>query len=99
MKLTRDDVLKLARLSRLKLGDEEIAKFQDELSTILNYVEHLDSVNVDGLEQTYQVTGLTSDDLNATREDEVTEQVSQKELLKNVPKTKDGHIEVKRMIG
>jgi aspartyl-tRNA(Asn)/glutamyl-tRNA(Gln) amidotransferase subunit C len=99
MKLTRDDVLKLAKLSRLQLSDEEIAQYQEELSAILGYVQQLDGVDVNGLKPTYQVTGLTSADENATREDEITEQVSQKELLKNVPKTKDGHIEVKRMIG
>lgn len=99
MKLTRDDVQKLARLTRLKLSDDEIESFQNELSAILDYVRQLDSVDVSGLNPTYQVTGLTSEDENATREDIVTEQVSQSELFKNVPNKKDGHIKVKRMIG
>lgn len=98
MKLTREDVLKLAKLSRLKLTDEEVTKFQTELSSILEYVEQLDAVDTTGLEPTYQVTGLTSEDSNATRPDEVTDQVSQEELLNNVPSTHDGHIKVKRMI-
>jgi aspartyl-tRNA(Asn)/glutamyl-tRNA(Gln) amidotransferase subunit C len=65
-KLTRDDVLKLAQLSRLKLTDEEIERFRDELSSILEYVEKLNAVDVSGLEPTYQVTGLK----NVMRKDE-----------------------------
>lgn len=98
MKLTREDILKLARLSRLKLSEDEIEKYQKEISSILEYVEHLDSVDVTELKPTYQVTGLTSSGKNATREDQVIEQVGQEELFKNLPATEEGHIKVKRMI-
>lgn len=99
MKLTREDVLKLAKLSRLRLSDAEIEKYQTELSAILDYVAQLDKVDVSGLKPTYQVTGLTSEDPNATRADELAEQVSQAELLKNLPKKENTHIKVKRMLG
>ena len=98
MKLTKDDVLKLARLSRLSLTDEEIEQYQKELSSILDYVQQLDDVDVQGLKPTYQVTGLTSEGKNATREDEVKEQGKQDQLLKNVPNKEGSHIKVKRMI-
>ena len=57
MRLTKEEVIKLAKLSRLKLSDREVERFQNELSSILNYVKQLDSVNVNGLKPTYQVTG------------------------------------------
>lgn len=98
MKLSRDDILKLARLSRLKLTAEETETFLKELSSILEYVEQLDSVDVSDLKPTYQVTGLTSEEPNATREDKVSTQVSQKQLFMNLPATEKGHIKVKRMI-
>lgn len=94
--LTRDDVLKLARLARLDLTDEEIEQFSKELTAILHYVEQLQAVDVTGLEPTNQVTGLT----NVTRKDEVINYgYAPKELLKNVPAVLDDHIKVKRMIG
>lgn len=94
-KLTRDDVLKLASLSRLKLTDDEVAKFQAELSEILNYVEMLDKVDVSGLEPTYQVTGLS----NVTRKDEINEyQAKPTDLLKNAPATQDGQFKVKKVL-
>ena len=94
-KLTRDDVLKLAALSRLKLSDEEIEKLRGELSEILNYVEMLDKVDVEGLEPTYQVTGLK----NVFRDDEIKDYGYPVEaLLKNAPAIQDGQFKVKRVI-
>ena len=94
--LTRDDILKLARLARLDLSDEEIERFPNELNAILHYVEQLQAADVSGLEPTNQVTGLT----NVTRKDEVIDYgYAPKELLKNVPEVLDDHIKVKRMIG
>lgn len=95
-KLTKEDILKLARLSRLKLSDSEIDEFKDEISAILGYVEKLSEVDTEGLKPTYQVTGLT----NVTRSDEVKSYgISTKELMKNVPKTEGNYIKVQRMIG
>ena len=39
MKLSREDVLKMARLSRLKLSEEEIEQYQNELGDIVEYVQ------------------------------------------------------------
>ena len=99
MKLSKDDILKLAKLSRLQLDDAEIEQYRSEISSILDYVAQLDMVDVSGLLPTYQVTGLTSLDENTTREDVVGQQVDKANLLKNVPSTEGGHIKVKRMIG
>ncbi len=99
MKLSKQDILKLAKLNKLKISEKEIEQYQTELSSILDYITQLNDVDVTGLKPTYQVTGLTSQDENTTREDNVLEQISQSELLKNVPVTEDGHIKVKRMIG
>jgi len=95
-KLTREDVLKLARLARLELSEAEIAEYSEELSSILEYVEQLQSVDVSGLEPTNQVTGLT----NVTRKDEVRNYgYKPADLLKQVPDVESDHIKVKRMIG
>lgn len=94
-KLSREQVLKLALLSRLSLNEEEIAKYQEELSSILTYIERLESVDVSGLTPSYQVTGLK----NVMRDDEVVAQASSPdELLKLVPHSSGRYIKVKRMI-
>jgi aspartyl-tRNA(Asn)/glutamyl-tRNA(Gln) amidotransferase subunit C len=93
--LSRDDVLKLARLARLDLTDEEVEAFRKELSAILEYVAQLDSADVSGLEPTTQVTGLK----NVMREDTVVDYgVSREDLLRLAPNMQDGHLKVNRMI-
>jgi len=94
-KLAREDVLKLARLARLHLSDAEVEQFTGEIGAILQYVEQLQSVNLDGVKPTYQVTGLK----NVMRKDEVKDYgVTPEELLKNAPATENGHIKVKRIL-
>ena len=94
-KLSKDDILKLARLARLRLSEAEVEKYQKELSAILEYVAHLDAVDTTGLEPTSQVTGLT----NVARKDEVIDyNMTQKQLLQNVPLTQGDLIKVRRML-
>jgi aspartyl-tRNA(Asn)/glutamyl-tRNA(Gln) amidotransferase subunit C len=94
--LTRDDILKLARLARLSLTAEEIEEYQHELAEILQYVEQLQAVDVNGLQPTNQVTGLK----NVMRGDEEVDYgYEPRDLLKNVPSVENNQLKVKRMIG
>ncbi len=94
-KLSRDDVLKLAALSRLKLTEDEIERFRGELSEILEYVKALENVDTAGLKPTYQLTGLK----NVMRKDEIVEyEASPKDLLENAPAVKEGQFKVKRVL-
>jgi len=94
-KLTREQVLKLAKLSQLTLTEEEIERLGKELSSILGYVERLNDVDVSSLKPTYQVSGLN----NVMREDVVKEQQATPDvLLAGAPKTSERYIKVGRMI-
>lgn len=94
--LTPQDVLRLARLARIQITEEEMQKYAQELTAILKYVEQLSGVDTKGLEPTAQVTGLT----NVMRQDEVIDYgTSSQDLLKNAPATEKNLIKVKRVIG
>lgn len=94
-KLSREDVLKLAALSKLRLTDSEVESLRTELSRILDYVEVLNKVDVAGLEPTYQVSGLK----NITRPDEEKSYgYKTEELLSNAPAVHDGQFKVKRVL-
>ncbi|MBW3569294.1 Asp-tRNA(Asn)/Glu-tRNA(Gln) amidotransferase subunit GatC [Candidatus Parcubacteria bacterium] len=94
-KITREDVLKLARLSHIKLREDEIDKFVGELDAIVKYVEQIDLADVEGLEPTDQVTGLK----NVMRPDEIIDYgETPEELLKNAPARENNHIQVKRVL-
>jgi aspartyl-tRNA(Asn)/glutamyl-tRNA(Gln) amidotransferase subunit C len=94
--LSREDVLKLARLARLTISDDEVEKYRIELSEILRYVEQLQNADIEGLEPTSQVTGLK----NVMREDEIVDSgVTPDDLLRIAPHTEGRQVKVKRMIG
>jgi aspartyl-tRNA(Asn)/glutamyl-tRNA(Gln) amidotransferase subunit C len=93
-KLSSEDVLKLARLSKLELNDEQLERFRGEIESIMEYVEQLQLIDVSGLEPTSQVSGLT----NSMRPDEIQEYQKPAELLKNASVSEDGHIKTKRII-
>ncbi len=56
--ITKEDVVKIAKLARLELTKEEIERYQKDLSSILEYAKKLDEVDTEGVEPLYQVTGL-----------------------------------------
>ena len=90
MKINDEHVAKLARLG---LTEQEKDKFAKDLSAILDFIGKLSEVDVDKIEPTTQVTGLS----NAWRVDESIkrEAPSRKKILDNAPEVKGGYIKVK----
>ena len=64
--IDREQVLHVARLARLKLSDEEVERMSSELSGILQHVEHINELDLDGVEPTSHVIELQ----NVLRPDE-----------------------------
>ncbi len=93
--ISRDDVLHLAQLSSLQLSDDEIDSLQVDIGNILAYIEQLSELNTDGVEPTYQVTGLS----NVWRDDVVVEEtVSRDQLLALAPEQLAGAVKVPRVL-
>jgi len=94
-KLSRDDVLKLAKLSGLELSEEEIKAFITEIESILTYVEQLQAVDLSAYRPTNQVTGLK----NVERADEPRDYgINRDKLMMNLPDSEDGYIKVRRVL-
>jgi len=85
MKLTREDVLHIARLARLGLTETEVERFQEQLSNILENFEILQQVDTTDIPPTAQSVALQ----NVMRDDEVAESLPQSQILANAPQ-KDG---------
>lgn len=87
------DVGKVASLANLPLSPEEEEKYSEQLSKILEYVEQLNKVDTEGVEPTFNVTGIS----NVLRKDEVGPDligvgdctISQEESLQNAPQKKN----------
>lgn len=97
--LTKDEVKKIAKLARLGISEDEIGKYQKDLSSILDFVDQLKEVDVEGVEPTFQTSGIFNivrDDeaLATSREDKLKKK---DELLNLAPDKQDGHIKVKKV--
>ena len=94
MKISKDEVLKVAALARLDLEDASIEPFAEQISTILDYVDTLKTVKTDGVPGTSHAISLT----NAFREDEPHEHLERDRALENAPEKEDGTFTVPRVI-
>jgi aspartyl-tRNA(Asn)/glutamyl-tRNA(Gln) amidotransferase subunit C len=63
--IDRDQVLHVARLARLKLTDDEVERMSSELSAVLDHIENISQLDLDGVEPTTHVVELE----NVLRED------------------------------
>ncbi len=85
--LTEDDVRHIATLAKLHLTEEEVKKFQKQLSTVLEYIGILNEVDTSKIEQTSQVTQLE----NIYRNDETTPSLTQEQALSGSLKNHNGY--------
>ena len=63
--IERAEVLHVARLARLRLSDEQVDRMTGELSGILDHIEQMGELDLDGVEPTSHVVALE----NVLRED------------------------------
>jgi len=90
--ISQKEVQHIAKLARLGLSQTEEKKFQQELSSILAYVEKLKKVKVAKVEPTSHPLRVA----NVTRKDEAKSR--KQKLLDLAPTTKDGYIKVKSIL-
>ena len=94
MKLDPETVEHVAMLARLGLSDEEKARLQDQLSSVLDHISVLEEVDTDAIPPTAQVIELQ----NILREDVPGEPLSLEEVLKNAPRSENDFIKVNAVL-
>lgn len=91
------DVARLAGLARLELSTEERQRFSQQLPAILAYVSQLQTLDLDGIEETAQVTGLENvlrDDVYSSDVTDATRRVCRDALLAAVPAVEGNMVKV-----
>jgi aspartyl-tRNA(Asn)/glutamyl-tRNA(Gln) amidotransferase subunit C len=95
MGLSREEVEYVASLARLGLSDAEVARMQDQLSSILEHIAAIESLDTESIPPTAHVTAM----VNVMRPDEVTGSLPREAVLKNAPRQADGFFEVHAILG
>ena len=93
MSLSREEILKISELAHIRLADDEIEKFRDQMSSVLDYVGQLSDVDVQGIEPAAHISGVS----NVLREDVVmpTDPETRRALLDEAPAREGDLIKVK----
>ena len=89
-KLTREEVLHVAELARIKVTEEELEKSQVELKQLLNDVEKINDVQ--GFDDEILIANWSSETI--LREDESKEMLNPKTVVENAPRHSGNYIEV-----
>jgi len=88
--IEREQVLHVARLSRLSLDEREVTEMQEDLSSILDHVDRLSEIDIEGIEPTSHVVPLE----NVLREDVARPSLEREVSLAQAPDSLDGAFRV-----
>ncbi|MBW1739807.1 MAG: Asp-tRNA(Asn)/Glu-tRNA(Gln) amidotransferase subunit GatC [Deltaproteobacteria bacterium] len=95
MKITKEEVVHVAKLARLNLDEDAIALYTKQLGDILTYMEALNRVDTEDVRPTSHAIFIN----NAFREDEVKPSMPVERALANAPESEDGGFIVPKVIG
>jgi aspartyl-tRNA(Asn)/glutamyl-tRNA(Gln) amidotransferase subunit C len=96
MKITAKEAGRVAELGRLKFSPEELETLAAEMSNILDYVEKLGELDLEGIEPMAHVFGVQN--ARREREDEVRPGLSNEAALSNAPYPEEGCYRVAKVI-
>ena len=92
--ILRDDITHLANLCALQLTDGEIDSLRVDIERIIGYIDLLGELNTDGVEPTYQVTGLS----NVWRDDVIELGVAPEELVDLAASSYNNSVKVPKVL-
>ena len=90
MAITREQVLHVARLARLDLGEDEVTRLQEQLSTILEAVSKVSELELDDVPPTSHPLAV----VNVFRPDEPRPSLPLEDVFANAPERDGDHFRV-----
>ncbi len=94
MKLSREEVLHIAKLARVGVTDEDVERLREQLSDILENFEILQQVDTTDIPPTAQPNPLQ----NVTKDDQVAKSLPPEQVLANAPKKEGEYFRVKAVL-
>jgi aspartyl-tRNA(Asn)/glutamyl-tRNA(Gln) amidotransferase subunit C len=94
--IDKKEIERIANLARLKLKEEEIEGFSKDLSSIIDYIDMLNEVDVEGVEplsHVHDIKNVMREDIRANQPQEVIDK-----LIEAAPDKEDGAVKVKAIL-
>ena len=89
-KISEKEVKRIAELSRLSLSSEELKKRTQDMNNILNYMDTLNEIDTENVEELYNVHDMN----NSLRDDNYEDSLDKKDVLANSPSSNSDYVEV-----
>ncbi|WP_318978445.1 Asp-tRNA(Asn)/Glu-tRNA(Gln) amidotransferase subunit GatC [Effusibacillus dendaii] len=90
MSITSKDVAHVANLARLKLTDQEMEQYTEQLNKILQHAEELQKLDLENVEPTSHVLPIQ----NVMRDDRTRQWLTNEQALSNAPDEDEGQFRV-----
>ncbi len=94
-RISRDDVAHVAGLARLRLSEEELDRFTEQLGAVLDHAADVAALETSGVPPTAHPLPLA----NVLRSDTVVPGLDREEVLAQAPAAEDGRFRVPRILG
>lgn len=94
MKITKEEVLHIANLARLKFSDENIERFRKDMETIVNFADRLNELDVQDVEPAAHSFSIQ----NVFRKDETRPSFDREQILQNAPTQDMGCYSVPKVV-
>ncbi len=94
MKIDNETVDKIAHLARLEFENESKEEIKKDMNNMLSFVDKLNELETSNIEPLIYM----SDKVNVMREDDVKNDITQDEALKNAPKHDSDYFKVSKVI-
>ena len=94
MKVSKEELLHIAKLANLNLKDDEIENYLNNLQDILNFADVVNKAPIEGLEETIGA----NENFNVFRKDEIKEFDNHESLLQNAPEQERGMFKIPKVI-
>ena len=98
MKLTPDDLKRIAHLARIAVTDADVAQLQTQLNGIFGLIDALQAVDTRGVEPLSHPLAVVQDMAQRLREDRVTESDQRDANMANAPEQENGLFLVPRVL-
>jgi aspartyl-tRNA(Asn)/glutamyl-tRNA(Gln) amidotransferase subunit C len=93
-KITRGDVLHVAKLAKLHIEENNIERFTEDLNKILDHIDKLNEIDTEKVEATSHVLNIT----NVFRDDTVNISLNKEQALNIAPLSENDHFKVPKII-
>lgn len=94
MSISKEEILKVAKLAKLEFSEEELKTFDKDLNKILDYIEQLKEVDTSGVGTLDSIHPTD----NVLREDKNIPSLTKEQSLQNAPEQQNGFFKVPKVV-